>query len=216
MRLLTILLAATLTGCATSASGDAQPSARTLLVAVPPGAGQAERPCSTTKAFFASTVLADREDWYGKHLRVLEERPLCGAAQEIYRLTWLPTFNPSVVVRVERDAAGYILMAKRESGAGGYNPGKLAVDTTFRLSSSEVGELTRLLKAARFWSLPTRPASEAGEDGAQWVIEGLASGRYHVVDRWTPRTERDARFRQLAEWMLARSGLVAKALVHEY
>ena len=129
MRLLTILLAATLTGCATSASGDARPSARTLLVAVPPGAGQAERPCSTTKAFFASTVLADREDWYGKHLRVLEKRPLCGAAQEIYRLTWLPTFNPSVVVRVERDAAGYMLTAKRESGAGGYNR-MIDVDTS--------------------------------------------------------------------------------------
>jgi hypothetical protein len=219
MRLPTILLAATLAFCATSANGGAQSSARNRLVAVPPGAGQAERPCSSTTTFFASTALADREGWYGKHLRVLEEQPLCApAAREVYRLTWIPTFHPSIVVRVEHDSAGYQLRAKRESGAGGYEPGKLVVDTTFRLTRSEVDELARRLKAARFWSLPTRPADAVlGTDGAQWVVEGLVSGRYNVVDRWSPSADGPYRsYRQLATWMLSRSRLVPKSLVREY
>lgn len=25
-----------------------------------------------------------------------------------------------------------------------------------------------------------------GNDGAEWILEGVNGGRYHVVDRWTP------------------------------
>lgn len=32
------------------------------------------RPCSTTKAFFAGTAIAGREDWYAGHLVALGER----------------------------------------------------------------------------------------------------------------------------------------------
>ena len=27
---------------------------------------------------------------------------------------------------------------------------------------------------------------ETGLDGAQWIIEGLLNGNYHIVDRWSP------------------------------
>jgi hypothetical protein len=219
MRKSTIFLVATLAACANPEGPRARPPSLAPVVVVPPRAGQAARQCSTPPKFFASTVLADREGWYGKHLLALEERPLCGSVQEVYRLTWLPTFHPSIVVRVERDSAGYQLRAKRESGAGGYAPGHLAVDASVRLTTAEVRELSRLLKVADFWSLPTRPAPDdmQGLDGAQWVIEGLVSDRYHVVDRWSPMADGpDAKFRRLAEWMLTRSGLASKSLVHEY
>ena len=28
---------------------------------------------------------------------------------------------------------------------------------------------------------------DRGVDGAQWIIEGVRNGTYHVVDRWSPR-----------------------------
>jgi len=218
MRPFAIVLVATLSACRADPLG-AQAPARTLLVGVPLQAGQAARPCGTSARFFASTPLADREGWYGRHLSVLDERPLCDSAQEVYRLTWVPSFHPTVVVRIERDSVGYLLRAKRESGAGGYEPGRLAVDTSTRLVRSDVDALRRLLGAARFWSLPSKPAPDGtvGSDGAQWVMEGLAAGRYHVVDRWSPRADGPyARYRQLAEWLLARSGLASRSLVREY
>jgi hypothetical protein len=218
MRRFAMFLAAMLSACGAAPLGAQAPS-RASLVGVPLQAGQASRPCNASAQFFASTPLADHEGWYGKHLRVLGERPLCGSAAEVYRLTWVPSFHPTIVVRVARDSAGYLLRAKRESGAGGYEPGRLVVDTSIRLVKSDVDALRRLLGAAHFWSLPSKPAPDGtvGTDGAQWVMEGLVAGRYHVVDRWSPRAEGPhARYRQLAEWLLMRSGLASRSLVREY
>jgi len=184
--------------------------------------GLPTRPCDMTNEFFAGMAIADREGWYGAHLRSLGEPVLCGekgTGQTIIRLTWLPSFHPSVVVRVERHSTRYRLEAKIESGAGGYEPGHLVRDTVTTLSATDAEEFERLLEAADFWRLPTVPASDGtvGLDGAQWVIEGLSDGRYHVVDRWTPdRKGPTADFRNLAEWLLAKSELVAAELVREY
>jgi len=193
-----------------------------LLIEIPSNAGSAARACSQTDTYFASTPLTDREGWYGKHLRVLGERPLCAssdATPEVYRLTWLPSFHPTVIVRIQRSSGDYHLTAKAESGAGGYEPGHLARDTSFTLREAEASEFAGLLSAARFWAMPTEPPPNGtiGSDGAQWVLEGLVRNRYHVVDRWSPeKNGPDAHYRRLAEWMLARSGLAARRLVREY
>jgi hypothetical protein len=45
----------------------------------------------------------------------------------------------------------------------------------------------KLLGQADFWKAPTEEKSDAvGEDGAQWIVEGVKDGQYHVVDRWSP------------------------------
>lgn len=191
------------------------------MAEAPPRAGAAARQCGSATEYFDGTPLADREGWYGDHLRALGERPLCagpGAPAEVYRLTWLPSFHSSVVVRVEREAATYRLTAKTESGAGGYDPGHLARDTSFTLGEPDVTEFERRLAAAHFWTLSTDPPKTAmGLDGSQWVLEGITSGRYHVVDRWSPNVHGpDAQYRELAEWMLARSTLAQAEVVRMY
>ena len=197
-------------------------AATTTLIVVPDGAGVPAAECNIKEGFFPGTGIEDREEWYGAHLSALGEHPLClrpGAPDEVYRLTWLPSFHPSVIVRIDNDSARYRLVAKVESGAGGYDPGHLVRDTVLLLSNAERGELTGLLSASRFWREPTTPPpyGRAGTDGAQWIIEGLAQRRYHVVDRWSPsRDGPDARLRQLAEWLLTKSGLAPADLIHEY
>ena len=185
--------------------GSSEPPRLATLVEVPADAGRPARSCRDASEYFASTPLADREYWYGAHLRVLEERPLCAGADErteVYRLTWLPSFDPSVVVDIERDSDTYRITAKIESGAGGYQPGHLASDTSYALTDAEVREFARLLSAARYWALPTEPPPNGmmGLDGSQWVLEGVSGGRYHVVDRWSPKREGpDAAYCRLGE-----------------
>jgi hypothetical protein len=45
------------------------------------------------------------------------------------------------------------------------------------------------LSKTSFWNMPTRPSKTSlGLDGSQWIVEGRSgSGKYHLVDRWTPR-----------------------------
>ena len=130
----------------------------------------------------------------------------------------LASSHPSVTVRIAAGTNGYVLTAKILNGAGGYQPGSVARDTTITLADADVSIVSQLFTQARFWELPTIPPSDGtiGLDGAQWVLEGLSAERYHVVDRWSPQpTGPDRSFRRLAEWILARSGLVPSSLVKE-
>lgn len=220
MRAATLLFLActTLPACsAEPAPNPAPPAAKPAAAAVSTATTTAARPCGAASTFFGGTAIADRENWYGRHLRAMEERPLCTgghAPPEVYRFTWIPSFHAPVAVRVERRADGYRLQARLGGGAGGYEAGPAARDTMMTLTEAEVRDFTDQLTAARFWSLPTVDSTAImGLDGAQWVLEGLVGTRYHVVDRWSPPNDA---YRRLGDWLLARSGLVAADLVRGY
>jgi hypothetical protein len=135
------------------------------------------------------------------------------------RLTWIPSFHPSVTIRVTTAPDGNRLTGKILNGAGGYEPGSVARETIIALSAGDVSILAQRFAEARFWELPTIPAPDGaiGLDGAQWILEGLSGGRYHVVDRWSPEPKGpDGPFRHLAAWLLELSGLVPSSLVKEY
>jgi hypothetical protein len=38
-----------------------------------------------------------------------------------------------------------------------------------------------------------------GNDGSQWIIEGVRNGKYNVVDRWTPR---DSAYQELGMFLI--------------
>lgn len=171
--------------------------------------------CAADTLFFSGTPLAGREGWYGVQLRALGEQRLCFAESqdaEAYRFVLIPTYAPTIAVRLERLGTEYRLRASMLSGAGGYDHGTLARDTTFRLSQSDWSQLRELVAAADFWDTPTHdPPNLLGLDGVQWIVEGWRDGHYHVVDRWSPRPEGPyARHYELGAWMLKRSGLVGR------
>jgi hypothetical protein len=133
-------------------------------------------------------------DWYSGQLRAAAEPRLraTGEDREIFRLSWIPSFHPTVIVRVERNESQYVLVAKRLTGAGGYEPGKVGEQVRRPLERSEWNAFNRHLKAANFWSMqPDEPPkfTENGEqvigtDGSQWFLEGASRTEYHFVDRW--------------------------------
>jgi hypothetical protein len=163
---------------------------------------------ATDTVYFADTPLADREGWYGKHLRAMREPVFCPeGGSERYRFLWLRTFHRPIAVRVEQRGDEFRVVAKELDGAGGYEPGKMVRDTSFSLPRSQWAEFRRLLADAKFWQVPTHWAPEEGVvglDGAQWILEGVAGDDYHVVDRWTPDQDlRDAAFRRAAIFLLS-------------
>lgn len=134
---------------------------------------------------FSNSVVS----WYSKHLIALREPSLYKKNKiQAYRFTWLRTFDNPIAVRVEvyDDGSGKLLL-KRTDGKGGYEPGKLVLDQSVVLSKNEALELLRRVDDCKFWKLPIRE-DKFGKDGAQWIIEGIKNQKYHIVDRWSPRS----------------------------
>ncbi|MBL7905636.1 MAG: hypothetical protein JNL22_11495 [Bacteroidales bacterium] len=126
--------------------------------------------------------------WYSGQLFALKEPLVYNQTNRtIYRFTWLRTFHEPVAIRLEKTDNSYTLYWKQTSGAGGYDPGELTVNSSKQLTKEQWDKLISLLKSADFWNMTTKSKDDMGNDGSQWIIEGIENGKYHVVDRWTPR-----------------------------
>lgn len=147
-----------------------------------------------TGAFYQDNPKLDSfvAKWYSEQLTALEEPSLFEAKRDLtvqsYRFLWLRTFHHPVAVRVliHPDGSGTVV-TKIADGAGGFKPGRLIVNKTESLPPDRVKNLAEKIQRLGYWTLPVRDAKGPGEDGAQWVFEGIERGRYHLVDRWSPR-----------------------------
>jgi hypothetical protein len=130
--------------------------------------------------------------WYEKHLVALQEPSLWAAAKtgktHSYRFLWLRSFHHPIAVRVDINPDGTsILTTRMPDGTGGHAPGKLILNDTVRMSEEATKRFVSRVEQESFWSLPTADKNPPGEDGAQWIIEGVRNGTYHIVDRWSPK-----------------------------
>jgi len=128
---------------------------------------------------------------------------------EVYRFLWLPTFDHPVVVRVVLSGDdGCEIVVKVLSGQGGYEPGHLTRADVHRLSAKERADVAEVIEVTGFWSLPVQ-AEEGfiGVDGEQWIVEGVRSADYHVVDRWSPK---GGPVRKIGEHLLGLAGLAPR------
>lgn len=106
--------------------------------------------------------------------------------RDVYRFTWLRSFDKPIVVRIEQAKSGALLMtASRLSGMGGYVPGSVEARIVRGLSQDEANQFRRALSAAN--GLRLRAVScRWGYDGAKWIFEGVDRRRYRYVQRWSP------------------------------
>ena len=135
----------------------------------------------------------DVSPWAFQHLVAMKEPSLfrrqSEAAHEEYRFLWLRTFHKPIGIRIWNDGRQAAMRIVRLSGAGGYEPGHIESDTTSPVSEEDWKRFRDFIAKAAFWQTPTRDAQEKpGEDGSQWILEASAAGKYHVVDRWAPRS----------------------------
>lgn len=114
------------------------------------------------------------------------------ASTQVYRLVFLPTFDPPVCIRVESRAGQYSVEVTKLSGLGGFGFDELGSrkPTVSRyISRQDWLDLERLIDASRFWELPRVDIlDEPVPDGAWWVLEG-ENGLYHRVQRITPHVK---------------------------
>lgn len=160
-------------------------------------------------------VTTFESQWYGKSLQRMKEPRLPDfakdAKEEIYRLMILPTWGNSIVVRIRRHEKLYSLSARRLDGQAGYDPGKLAEARDFDLSEDDSNVLQTLLQNLHFFEMSTND-DVMGFDGDEWILEGVAQGKYHLAERWcapvyNPEKRRLTGFLALCKFLVDKSTL---------
>jgi hypothetical protein len=127
-------------------------------------------------------------NWYSGQLEALKEPRLINNSsdKQIFRFTWLRSFNNPIAIRIEKWQGKVNICWKLCNGAGGNIPGDLIIDKRKELTEKEWQDFSTLLQNIDFWNIKT-VKEENGNDGSQWILEGIDKNNYHVVDRWTPR-----------------------------
>jgi hypothetical protein len=157
--------------------------------------------------YFPSDInLNGLEEYYSDRLSAFREPSLSTLNEtnrETYRFLWLRAFHNAVVIRAERRGETYRLIVKKLSSTQGGSKPAIVLDRERVMTRNQWKELTVALTHANYWGLPTTEQRH-GKDGAYWVLEGMKSGRYHVVDRWSPE---GGAFQKACHYLLKLSGL---------
>ncbi len=126
--------------------------------------------------------------WYSQHLFAMKEPLLFNKKinKEVYRFTWLRTFNKPVTFRIEKDNCEYMIYWKVLSGAGGYEPGELITEKSKKLAEKDWLNFIDLVNKSNFWKMKIGRSS-MGLDGSDWILEGVNPRDYKVVTVWSPR-----------------------------
>ncbi len=157
-------------------------------------------PPDANPQYFPKGIFGDSSDsgpfkdfsarWYSAYLRAMDEPSLLAASKDrslvAYRFLWLRTFHHPIAIRltIRADGTGS-LTGKVTSGAGGYETGVVTWNESVEIPKAQVQQFISLSQKAAFWTSPTGGLG-GGTDGAQWIMEGVHSGVYHVVDKWSP------------------------------
>jgi hypothetical protein len=162
-------------------------------------------------------VTAFEAEWYGKSLERMKEPRLPNFVKhvdvDVYRMMILPTWGNPIAVRVQKHGELYSLSARRLDGQGGYDPGKLVEAKDIELGADDSKSLAVLIQNLNFFQLPTED-DVIGNDGDQWIIEGVSQGKYHVVQRWEAQSI-DPKKRKLIAFLALCRFLVEKSTLFE-
>lgn len=165
-------------------SSPSQPAARMCLTAL-----ETNNAAYFVKYFPPQTFTGRGADfqlyWYSGDMYALGEKPLWPVAssdEKIYRFTYLPAFSGPVVLTltVQADGTGNIAFKELDR-----HHGKRDRDETAVASQTGVARFLERLDQAHFWEMPVQ-SSVRGFDGAEWILEGVQDGKYHIVTRWCP------------------------------
>jgi hypothetical protein len=138
---------------------------------------------------------------YSGNLDALQEPSLWELSRqdpsaEVYRFLWLRSLHHPIAVRLvlNKNGSGW-MNSRMTSGQGGYEPGRITRFKVFPLGKTQTQAFLTECDRTNFWNLASVPNTKvagpetiAGLDGAQWIVEGVRNGKYHMVDRWSPGT----------------------------
>ncbi|MCP3166040.1 hypothetical protein [Myxococcus qinghaiensis] len=151
---------------------------------------------------------------YSRVLNSMEEPGLWPSAtgSEVYRFTWMRSFEEDIAIRVERHGTVAVLHAKQlklpSKSSDGASP--LDVNQSRLLLPLQWAEFRRRLEVLSFW---TRKSAREGTytiylDGSRWLLEGAQDGGYRAYDVFLPSTAGESgAFRDACLYLVELSGL---------
>jgi hypothetical protein len=128
-------------------------------------------------------------NWYESDLKALKEPSLWESSKQqktqSYRFVWLRSFHHPISIRINLNADGTSLLIRKMTGGTTGHAGGLITHRTFTLDHAQTSRFLEQVARSKFWTLPP-VLEDRGVDGAQWIVEGVRDGTYHIVDRWSP------------------------------
>jgi len=118
------------------------------------------------------------------HELPLGKMPEC--VSETYRLTWVPSFHRTTVVRVWSSNDGWFVTIKRLDRTPENRNGTNYTETTRQLTNTEWQNTIDSINAYNFWNSSSTEKEPLPNDGASWLIEGNRRNQYHNVFRVSP------------------------------
>jgi hypothetical protein len=146
------------------------------------------------------------EDDDPQFFTAFQELPLYAmpdCVDEAYSLTWIPSFNPPVLVRVWRSGNKAFMVAKELDTKGWSKFGNVKETNARPLTKFEWRDFADLLNRASYWELPSTVDEILPEDGAAWLVDGLRAKQYHWVRRRVPNEQ----YAEICKHLIRLSGL---------
>jgi hypothetical protein len=130
-----------------------------------------------------------RNIWYSSVLEGCSEPVLYDyqGEDEVYRFTWLRSFNTPVIIKIQKHHFDFMFTAKELSPVYKEFPQELNISDTGFISWFKWYTFKSKLDKISFWNMPMDDTEEQGMDGARWVLEGVKDGQYHFIDRWSAK-----------------------------
>jgi hypothetical protein len=157
----------------------------------PPSFGEPKMEYSCNSDRPAPIIGEVESDWYPRQWQAAKEASFYRLSEQkrppafALRFSYIPSFQPSIFIRVDKEGNDYRLIAKQMNGAGGYDPGTIARSMEMRLSKPQAAELERLLANGKFFDQPPVDCIQ-GFDGDKWIFELASKTGYKMVKRWSP------------------------------
>lgn len=157
-------------------------------------------------------------EWFSRDLHRMQEPVLYNSYldKEIYRLTWLRSFHPQVVIRLEKQNDKIKLIEKKlieyisekEVGDGMITlvTDSIKLEESSKFLSDRVWKNFEYLFIKNdFHSMPSTVAWEWGNDGSEWILEKHNLNGYYVVNRWSPDEMQYSKFREIGDFLIDNS-----------
>lgn len=156
----------------------------------PPSDVVAAAGCPPVVAAGSGGRLSRSREWLERELAATGEASLYSLAQagnaDVVRFVWVPSFHPTVRVRIEGLASATPrLIAEQGSERGGHGSAGVAARIDRLLAPDEVKAIHPLLDA-RALSVPQPHGPVAMLDGAQWLVERAVGRCYTAVIEQSP------------------------------
>ena len=170
-------------------------------------------PSSSSKLNSTDYLNKFNNKWYSRVLYTLNEPVIFQSndSLEVFRFIWLRTFHNPICIRVNNYNSKRILTLKISGGAGGFDEGKMILDTSFYISQKEWDIFKSKVTEINFWNLRQTELVE-GKDGAEWILEAKNRNVYHFVDRWSPNQTRYQGFRSCCEYLISLTKFEIKSI----